>query len=1044
MIAQLIRWSVSNRFLVLLATLFVTAWGIWSVQTTPIDALPDLSDVQVIIRTSYPGQAPQIVENQVTYPLTTTMLSVPGAKTVRGYSFYGDSFVYVLFEDGTDLYWARSRVLEYLNQIQSRLPATARSSLGPDATGVGWIYEYALVDRTGQHDLSQLRSLQDWFLKFELKALPNVAEVATIGGMVKQYQVVLDPVKLISYGITQADVKSAINNANQETGGSVLTLGEAELMVRASGYLTSIADFKTIPLKLVRGVPVLLRDVAYIQIGPEMRRGIAELDGQGETVGGVVILRSGKNARATLAAVHAKLAQLKASLPKGVEIVTTYDRSELIDRAVENLTHKLIEEFIVVALVCVLFLGHLRSSLVAIVSLPLGVLMAFAVMRYQGVNANIMSLGGIAIAVGAMVDAAIVMIENAHKHVEAWQHANPGQELKGEAHWRVMTNAAIEVGPALFFSLLIITVSFVPVFMLQAQEGRLFGPLAFTKTYSMAAAAALSVTLIPVLMGFWIRGKLPNESKNPLNNFLIRIYRPLLEAVLARPKVTLAAALLIFLTAAWPISKLGGEFLPPLDEGDLLYMPTALPGLSAQKASEILQQTNLMIKTVPEVARVFGKAGRAETATDPAPLEMFETTIQFKPHDQWRIGMTPEKLIEELDRAVKVPGLANLWIPPIRNRIDMLATGIKSPVGVKVSGTNLAEIDRVSQEVERVAKKIPGISSALAERLTGGRYVDVTINREAAARYGLNIADVQEVVSGLVGGVNIGETVEGLARYPINLRYPREWRDTVGRLSALPILTPMGSQITLGTVAQITVTDGPPMLKSENARPSGWVYIDVRGRDLASVVHDLRATVSKEIKLEPGMSLAYSGQFEYLERANARLKLVVPATLIIIFVLLYLTFTRFDEALLIMATLPFALTGGVWFLYWMGYNLSIATGVGFIALAGVSAEFGVIMLLYLKQAWQKRIESGNETETGLIDSIQEGAVMRVRPKAMTVAVIIAGLLPILLGSGTGSEIMSRIAAPMVGGMITAPLLSLFVIPAAYRLMRSRSRSPTLK
>ena len=719
-------------------------------------------------------------------------------------------------------------------------------------------------------------------MKFELKALPNVAEVATIGGMVKQYQVVLDPVKLISYGITQADVKSAINNANQETGGSVLTLGEAELMVRASGYLTSIADFKTIPLKLVRGVPVLLRDVAYIQLGPEMRRGIAELDGVGETVGGVIILRSGKNARATLAAVHAKLAQLKGSLPKGVEIVTTYDRSELIDRAVENLTHKLIEEFIVVALVCVLFLWHLRSSLVAIVSLPLGVLMAFAVMRYQGVNANIMSLGGIAIAVGAMVDAAIVMIENAHKHVEAWQHANPGQELKGEAHWRVMTEAAIEVGPALFFSLLIITISFVPVFMLEAQEGRLFGPLAFTKTYSMAAAAALSVTLIPVLMGYWIRGKLPDENKNPLNNFLIKIYRPLLEAVLAHPKVTLVAALLIFLTAAWPVSRLGGEFLPPLDEGDLLYMPSALPGMSAQKASELLQQTDRLIKTVPEVSRVFGKAGRAETATDPAPLEMFETTIQFKPHDQWRTGMTPEKLIEELDRAVKVPGLANLWIPPIRNRIDMLATGIKSPVGVKISGTNLAEIDRVSQEVERVAKKIPGISSALAERLTGGRYVDVTINREAAARYGLNIADVQEVVSGLVGGVNIGETVEGLARYPINLRYPREWRDTVGRLSALPILTPMGSQITLGTVAQITVTDGPPMLKSENARPSGWVYIDVRGRDLASVVHDLRATVSKEIKLEPGMSLAYSGQFEYLERANARLKLVVPATLIII------------------------------------------------------------------------------------------------------------------------------------------------------------------
>ncbi len=1039
MIAQLIRWSVTNRFLVLLATAFATAAGIWSVQTTPIDALPDLSDVQVIIRTSYPGQAPQIVENQVTYPLTTTMLSVPGAKTVRGYSFFGDSFVYVLFEDGTDLYWARSRVLEYLNQIQSRLPATARSSLGPDATGVGWIYEYALIDRTGQHDLSQLRSLQDWFLKFELKALPNVAEVATIGGMVKQYQVVLDPVKLASYGITHEEVKRAINMANQESGGSVLTLGEAELMVRASGYLASLADFRTIPLKLVRGVPVLLRDVAYVQLGPEMRRGIAELDGEGETVGGVVILRSGKNARATIAAVHAKLGQLKASLPAGVELVTTYDRSELIDHAVQNLTHKLIEEFVVVALVCALFLWHLRSSLVAIVSLPLGVLMAFVVMHYQGVNANIMSLGGIAIAVGAMVDAAIVMIENAHKHVEAWQHAHPGQTLKGEAHWRVMTDAASEVGPALFFSLLIITISFVPVFMLEAQEGRLFGPLAFTKTYSMAAAAALSVTLIPVLMGYWIRGKLPDERKNPLNNFLIGLYRPLLEKVLAKPKATLAAAALVFLTTAWPLSRLGGEFLPPLDEGDLLYMPTALPGLSAQKASELLQLTDRMIKSVPEVARVFGKAGRAETATDPAPLEMFETTIQFKPKDQWRAGMTPEKLVEELDRAVKVPGLANLWIPPIRNRIDMLATGIKSPIGVKVSGTSLADIDRVSQEVERVAKAVPGVSSALAERLTGGRYVDVQINREAAARYGLNIADVQSVVSGLIGGDNIGETVEGLARYPINLRYPREWRDTVDRIAALPILTPMGGQITLGTVARIVVTDGPPMLKSENARPSGWVYIDVRGRDLASVVKDLRNAIAKDIRLEPGMSIAYSGQFEFLERANARLKLVVPATLIIILVLLYLTFTRFDEALLIMATLPFALTGGIWFLYWMGYNLSIATGVGFIALAGVSAEFGVIMLLYLKHAWQKRIDSGQENNAGLLDAIREGAVLRVRPKAMTVAVIIAGLLPILWGSGTGSEIMSRIAAPMVGGMITAPLLSLFVIPAAYSLMRRKVR-----
>lgn len=1037
MIAKLIRWSVANRFLVLLATVFIAVWGAWSIKTTPIDALPDLSDVQVIIRTSYPGQAPQIVENQVTYPLTTTMLSVPGAKAVRGFSFFGDSFVYVLFEDGTDLYWARSRVLEYLNQVQSRLPASAKASLGPDATGVGWIYQYALVDRSGQHDLAQLRSLQDWFLKFELKTLPNVAEVATVGGMVKQYQVVLDPVRLASRGITHAQVIEAINMANQETGGAVLEQGEAEMMVRASGYLKSVADFRSIPIKLAGGVPITLSDVATIQLGPEMRRGIADLDGEGESVGGVVILRSGKNARETIAAVHAKLEELKASLPKGVEIVTTYDRSKLIDRAVENLTHKLIEEFIVVAIVCAVFLWHLRSSLVAIVSLPLGILAAFIIMRHQGINANIMSLGGIAIAIGAMVDAAVVMIENAHKKVEVWQHKHPDQELKGETHWQVMTEAAVEVGPALFFSLLIITLSFIPVFTLEAQEGRLFGPLAFTKTYAMAAAAGLSVTLIPVLMGYWIRGKLPDESRNPLNRVLIRAYRPLLDKVLARPKLTLVIAGVVFLTALWPISRLGGEFLPPLDEGDLLYMPSALPGLSAQKASELLQQTDRMIKTIPEVAHVFGKAGRAESATDPAPLEMFETTIQFKPRDQWRAGMTPEKLVEELDKTVTVPGLTNIWIPPIRNRIDMLATGIKSPIGVKIAGTNLDDIDRVAQAVEHVAKSVPGVSSSLAERLTGGRYVDVDIDRVAAARYGLNIAEVQSVVASLIGGDNIGETVEGLARYPINVRYPREWRDTVERLTQLPIVTAMGSQITLGMVAKVKVSDGPPMLKSENARPSGWVYIDVRGRDLASVVHDLRTAVAKEVKLEPGMSLAYSGQFEFLERANARLKIVVPATLLIIFVLLYLTFSRMDEAVLIMATLPFALTGGVWFLYLMGYNLSVATGIGFIALAGVSAEFGVIMLVYLKQAWHERIDTGKESDEGLLDAIREGAVLRVRPKAMTVAVIIAGLLPILWGSGTGSEVMSRIAAPMVGGMITAPLLSLFVVPAAYRLMRRK-------
>ena len=1038
MIAALIRWSVANRILVLLATLFVTAWGIWSVQSTPIDALPDLSDVQVIIRTPYAGQAPQIVENQVTYPLATTMLSVPGAKTVRGYSFFGDSFVYVLFEDGTDLYWARSRVLEYLSQIQSRLPASAKPALGPDATGVGWIYQYALVDRSGGHDLAQLRALQDWFLKFELKTLPNVAEVATVGGMVKQYQVQLDPLKLASLGITQVEVSEAIGKANQETGGAVLEMAETEFIVRASGYLKTLNDFRAIPLKLGSGgVPVTLGDVATIQLGPEMRRGISELDGEGETVGGVVILRSGKNARETIAAVKTKLDELKSSLPAGVEIVTTYDRSKLIDRAVDNLSHKLIEEFIVVALVCGIFLWHLRSSLVAIISLPVGVLIAFIVMRYQGINANIMSLGGIAIAIGAMVDAAVVMIENAHKKIEAWHAANPDEELTGERHWHVMTEAAAEVGPALFFCLLIITLSFIPVFTLEAQEGRLFGPLAFTKTYAMAAAAGLSVTLVPVLMGYWIRGRIPNEQQNPLNRWLIRIYQPALDMVLRRPKITLLLALLIFVSALWPMSRLGGEFLPPLDEGDLLYMPSALPGLSAQKAAQLLQQTDRLIKTVPEVEHVFGKAGRAETATDPAPLEMFETTIQFKPHELWRAGMTQEKLVEELDRVVRVPGLTNIWIPPIRNRIDMLATGIKSPIGVKVAGTNLTEIDAATQAVERVAKGVPGVSSALAERLTGGRYIDVDIDRKAAARYGLNIADVQSIVAGAIGGENVGETIEGLARFPISVRYPREWRDSVGALEQLPIYTPLGSQITLGIVAKVKVTDGPPMLKSENARPSGWVYIDVRGRDIASVVADLRRIVSEQVKLQPGMSMSYSGQFEFLERANARLKLVVPATLLIIFVLLYLTFARFDEALLIMATLPFALTGGAWFLYLLGFNLSVATGVGFIALAGVSAEFGVIMLLYLKNAWAEREDLGDSTERGLVAAIREGAVQRVRPKAMTVAVIIAGLLPILLGSGTGSEVMSRIAAPMVGGMVTAPLLSLFVIPAAYRLMRRR-------
>ncbi|MCX7587795.1 efflux RND transporter permease subunit [Phenylobacterium sp. 58.2.17] len=1041
MIAALIRWSVKNRFFVVIGALALLAAGGWALRSTPVDALPDLSDVQVIIRTPYPGQAPQIVENQVTYPLATTMLSVPGAKTVRGYSFFGDSFVYVLFEDGTDLYWARSRVLEYLNQVQSRLPEAAKPALGPDATGVGWVYEYALVDKTGRHDLSQLRSLQDWFLRYELKTLPGVAEVASIGGMVKQYQVVLDPVKLAAYGVTHGQAVSAIQAANSETGGSVLELAEAEYMVRASGYLTSLDDFRAIPLKAAAGgVPVRLGDVATIQVGPEMRRGVAELNGQGEVAGGVVILRSGKNARETIAAVKEKLAALKASLPPGVEVVTVYDRSQLIDRAIGNLRGKLIEEFIVVALVCGLFLWHARSALVAILTLPLGVLFALLVMRMQGVNANIMSLGGIAIAIGAMVDAAVVMIENAHKKIERWEHDHPGERLTGETRWKVITDAAVEVGPALFFSLVIITLSFVPVFSLQGQEGRLFSPLAFTKTYAMAGAAILSVTLVPVLMGWLIRGRIPAEDANLLNRGLTAAYRPALDWVMRKPRTTLVIAVLAFATTAWPLSQLGGEFMPQIDEGDLLYMPSALPGLSAQKAGELLQQTDRMIKTVPEVASVFGKAGRAESATDPAPLEMFETTIQFKPRDQWRPGMTPDRLVEELDRAVKVPGLTNVWVPPIRNRIDMLATGIKSPIGVKVSGADLKELDRIAHDVETVARTVPGVSSALAERLTGGRYVDIDIDRAAAARFGLNIADVQQIVAGAIGGETIGQTVEGLARYPINVRYPRELRDSLEGLRTLPILTPAGQQITLGTVAKIEIADGPPMLKTENGRPSTWVYVDVRGRDLASVVGDLRKAVAKEVKLSPGVSVAYSGQFEYLQRAVARLKLVVPATLAIIFVLLYVIFRRLDEAALIMATLPFALTGAIWTLYLLGYHQSVATGVGLIALAGVAAEFGVVMLIYLRSALADRGADPSAAQVG--EAVREGALLRVRPKAMTVAVILAGLLPILLGHGAGSEVMSRIAAPMIGGMLTAPLLSMFVIPAAFLLLRRRRGGAT--
>lgn len=1038
MIAHLIRWSANNRLLILLATLMVTAWGVFAMLRTPLDAIPDLSDTQVIIRTPWPGQAPQIVENQLTYPLTTTMLSVPGVKTVRGYSFFGDSFVYILFNDGTDQYWARSRVLEYLSQISSKLPKGANPSLGPDATGVGWVYEYALLDKSGRHDLSELRALQDWFLKFELKTIPGVAEVATLGGMVKQYQVQVDPNKLRNYRIPLSKVVSAIESANQETGGSVVETAEAEYMVRAHGYLESLDDFRKIPLMTSNtGTPVLLSDVARIQLGPELRRGIAELNGEGEVTGGVIVMRAGQNALETIDAVKAKLATLKKSLPAGVEIVTTYDRSQLIKRAVDNLTHKLIEEFVVVALVCALFLWHFRSALVAIVALPIGVLVSFIVMYYQGVNANIMSLGGIAIAIGAMVDAAIVMIENAHRQLESFKekYGDPSHSQR----IMVIIDAACEVGPALFFSLLIITLSFIPVFTLEAQEGKLFAPLAFTKTYAMAAAAGLSVTLIPVLMTFFVRGHIRPEHDNPVNRWLIAIYRPLLSKVLHYPKVTLGIAFLLVLISLYPLGKLGSEFMPPLNEGDLLYMPTALPGLSASKASEILQLSDRLIKTVPEVKSVFGKSGRAETATDPAPLEMLETTIQLKPREEWRTGMTPEKLVKELDARLKIPGMANVWVQPIRNRIDMLSTGIKSPVGIKIGGADLATLEKLGEEVERLMKKVPGATSVIAERVTGGRYIDVKIDRLKIARYDLNISDVQMIVSTAIGGDNVGEKIEGLARFPINVRFPRELRDSVEKLKSLPIITEQGATVPLGEVAEIKVTGGPPMIKSENARPNVWVYVDIQDRDLGGFVKDAKAILDKELRLPAGYSVAWSGQLEYFERAAKRLSYVVPMTLGIIFILLFLSFKRMTPALLILGSLPFALVGAVWFLYFLGHHFSIASGVGMIALSGLAAEFGIIMLVYLDDAIERYRAAGKlNNKEDLYTALIEGAALRVRPKAMTVAVILAGLIPILIGTGTGSEAMSRIAAPMVGGMLTAPLLSLFVLPAAYILLKGKT------
>ncbi|WP_375185177.1 efflux RND transporter permease subunit [Pseudoalteromonas sp.] len=1032
MIAAVIRWSVGNRFFVLLLSLMLAGFGVFSLKNTPVDALPDLSDVQVIVKTSYPGQAPQVVQDQVTFPITTAMLSVPGAETVRGFSFFGDSYVYVIFNEDTDLYWARSRVQEYLSQVSARLPDSARPELGPDATGVGWIYLYALVDKTGKHDISQLRSLQDWFLKFELQTVPGVSEVASVGGMVKQYQVNVDPDKLRAYGIPLSLIQTAIKQGNQERGASVVEMAEAEYMVSSTGYIKSVADLEAIPLGTnANGTPLQLRDVADIKLGPQMRRGIAELNGEGEVTGGVVVMRFGENAEATIKLVKEKLESLKKGLPEGVEIIPVYDRSNLITQALDNLSSKLIEELIVVALVCVVFLFHIRSSIVAIITLPMGILTAFVVMYWQGINANIMSLGGIAIAIGAMTDGAIVMIENMHKHMEK-------TPLTDENRWQVVMDSAAEVGPALFFSLLIITVSFMPVFILEAQEGRMFSPLAYTKTYAMAASAGLAITLVPVLMGYFIRGKVISEQKNPVNRLLVAAYKPLLNAVLKAPKTTLVLALVLAAIGFYPVNKIGSEFIPPLDEGDLMYMPTTYPGISIGKAREILQQTDKLIASVPEVESVFGKVGRADTATDPAPLTMIETFIQLKPKSQWREGMTTEKLKKELDNLVKFPGLTNAWVMPIKTRIDMLATGIKTPVGIKVAGPKLSEIQKIGEQIEVILKDLPGTASVYSERVAGGRYIKVDINREKAARYGLNIADVQQVVATAIGGMNVTETVEGQERYPVNLRYPQDYRDSPEELKLLPIVTPNGQRIALADVAHVFIEDGPPGIKSENARINGWSLIDIEGSDIGSYVERAQQALHEQLELPAGYSITWAGQYEYMERAKAKLSYVLPLTLAIIVVLLYLNFRSFIEVAMIMLTLPLAMIGGIWLMYLEGFNFSVAVGVGFIALAGVAVEIGVIMLVYLNQAYQDaKAQSAQFTITELRQAIINGAGLRVRPVMMTVATIIIGLLPVLYGTGTGSEVMSRIAAPMVGGMLSAIVLTLLVLPALYFIWRKR-------
>ncbi|MCO7200879.1 CusA/CzcA family heavy metal efflux RND transporter [Pseudoalteromonas sp. OANN1] len=1029
MIQAIIRWSVYNRFFVVLLTLMLVGAGLFTLKNTPVDAIPDLSDVQVIVKTPYPGQAPQVVQDQVTFPLTTAMLSVPGAKTVRGYSFFGDSYVYVIFDDKTDLYWARSRVLEYLSQVAPQLPDAAKPQLGPDATGVGWVYLYALVDKTGKHDISQLRSLQDWFLKFELQSVAGVSEVAPIGGMVKQYQVQVDPNKLRAYGIPLTHVQQALQRGNQESGASVIEMAEAEYMVTSTGYIQSVKDIEAIPLgQAVKGTPLTIADVASINIGPQMRRGIAELNGEGEVVGGVVVMRFGENAQKTIDGVKQKLAELQQGLPEGVEVVTVYDRSELITKAIDNLWSKLLEELVVVALVCVVFLFHIRSSIVAVITLPLGILVAFIVMYFQGVNANIMSLGGIAIAIGAMTDGAIVMIENMHKHMEK-------TPLNDENRWEIVAKSASEVGPALFFSLLIITVSFLPVFILEAQEGRMFAPLAYTKTYAMAASAGLAITLIPVLMGYFIRGKVVPEHKNPINRLLVGAYTPLLKQVLRFPKLTLLAAAAITVVGFYPMDKIGSEFIPPLDEGDLMYMPTTYPSISIGKAREILQQTDKLIATVPEVKNVFGKIGRAETATDPAPLTMIETFIQLKPKDQWREGMTTEKLKAELDKLVQFPGLTNAWVMPIKTRIDMLATGIKTPVGIKVAGPDLDTIQKIGQDLERILSKVEGTASVYSERVAGGRYIKVDIQRDKAARFGLNIADVQQVVATAIGGMDVTQTIEGQERYPVSLRYPQDLRDSPEVLRKLPIVTAEGLNIALGDVATIYIENGPPGIKSENARINGWTFIDLDGVDVGSYVAAAKQVLSEQLELPAGYSISWAGQYEYMERAKAKLTYVVPLTLGIIIVLLYLNFRSFSEVAIIMATLPMAMIGGLWLLYLEGFNFSVAVGVGFIALAGVAVEIGVIMLVYLNQAISELKDKPHTlTVEAINNAILEGAGKRIRPVMMTVATIIIGLLPILYGSGTGSEVMSRIAAPMVGGMASALLLTLVVLPVVYMLM----------